>query len=175
MRISICIRRKTGTFRLVWVNESKTGVYLGNVGGTEESHVSYHQDGNRHFKVGDEYHGEFRDEPIVSFLGLKQLLHASMPITDQWFTESTKFAPDNKTHSVILVDEMRLIGFDTIAIDLFLLHRSAESEFVTELGKTVDGRAHFELNVATIVALDNFPEHKIGLALWAARTRSEVS
>ena len=74
MRISICFRRGSRIHRLVWLNESKAGIYLGVLGGQREFHVSYHQDGTRHAKFDSEYQNRFSDVPILSASATDSLL-----------------------------------------------------------------------------------------------------
>jgi hypothetical protein len=80
MRIALCVRFNKRLFRLVWITESKNGIYLGILGGKQEAHVSYHQDGNRHAKLGDDYHNRFKDTSITDHEGPKQLGHLSFPL-----------------------------------------------------------------------------------------------
>src|SRR5437879_92875 len=85
MRIALCVRFDKRLFRLVWINESKNGIYVDILGGKQEAHVSYHQDGNRHVKLGNDYHNRFSDTPIAAHKGPKQLGHLSLPLNKESF------------------------------------------------------------------------------------------
>jgi hypothetical protein len=101
VRIALCVRYQQQVFRLVWINESTNGIYVGVLGAHHDSHVSYHQDGTRHVKLGSEYHNRFSDTPITSHKDVKQLDHFSLPLTKNWFNSKTAYAGDEKTESLI--------------------------------------------------------------------------
>lgn len=172
MRISICFRRANKIYRLVWLNESKAGVYLGLLGGQQEFHVSYHQDGTRHAKLDSEYHNRFSDAPIASYTGFKQLDHMSLAMTKEWFSAATEYTSDEKTQSVVLLDECLFAGRDTCALDVWLLDRASETDFLGTIGRRLVADKKFDVITELVVALECFPKHKIGITLRAARIRA---
>jgi hypothetical protein len=62
------------------ITESKNGIYLGIRDAKQEIHISYHQDGTEHGKLGTDYHNCFSDVQIASHKGARQLYHVSLPI-----------------------------------------------------------------------------------------------
>src|SRR5207253_7646488 len=95
-----------------------------------EAHVSYHQDGNRHVKLGNDYHNRFSDTPIAAHKGPKQLGHLSLPLNKESFKPKMAYSGDAKTESLLLLDERLLWNKDTLALDLWLLDRASETELL---------------------------------------------
>ena len=125
MRIALCVRHEKTIFRLVWINESKAGIYIGTLGAQEDSHASYHQDGTRHTKIGYEYHNRFSDIPIASHTGFKQLGHYSLSLTKNWFNAKTIYTGDDKTESIVLLDQPLFYDRDTLALDVWMTDRAS--------------------------------------------------
>lgn len=172
MRISICFRRDNQIYRLVWLNESNGGVYLGVLGGQQEYHVSYHQDGTRHAKLDLEYHNRFSDVPIASHTGVKQLDHLSLAMTKEWFNAATRYPGDEKTETLVLLDEGLFCGRDTLALDVWLLDRASEPQLFGAVGRMLAAEKNFQVVAEMVVTLDHFLNHKIGLTLRTARIRT---
>jgi hypothetical protein len=171
VRISICFRWNSQIYRLVWITESRDGVYLGLLGGQEEFHVSYHQDGTRHSKIGSEYHNRFSDAPIAAFTGFKLLDHVSLSMSPEWFTAATAYAGDEKTETLFVLDESLFRNRDTCMVDVWLCDRPSERSLLEAIGRTVSGEASFHIASETLLALDNFPNHKLGVTLRMAKIR----
>jgi hypothetical protein len=171
MRIALCFRRNDNIHRLVWITESKNGIYLGIQGAKQEVHISYHQDGTRHAKLGTDYHNGFSDVQIASHKGVRQLYHVSLPITKAWFTTGTAYSGDNKTESLFLLDEVLFRDRDTLALDVWLLDRSSERELFGTVGKLINSDPAFQIITEIVASLDGFPEQKIALTLRSARIR----
>ena len=171
MRISICFRRDSQIYRLVWITESKGGIYLGLLGGQQEFHVSYHQDGTRHAKVGSEYHNRFSDTPIASFAGSKHLDHVSLSMSPEWFSTATAYVEDEKTETLFVLDESLFRGRDTCAVDVWLCDRASEPNLIDTIGLALGSLPSFQIVTETLMALDNFPNHKLGITLRAAKIR----
>lgn len=172
MRISLCFRRDDQIYRLVWLNESTNGIYLGVLGGREEFHVSYHQDGTRHAKLDSEYHNRFSDVPIASHTGVRQLDHLSLAMTKEWFSAATVYDGDEKTETLVLLDEGLFRKRDTLALDVWLLDRASEPELFSMVGRILAADKTFQVIAEAVVALDHFPSHKIALTLRTARIRA---
>ena len=171
MRIALCVRFDKRLFRLVWINESKNGIYVGILGAKQESHVSYHRDGNRHVKVAADYHNRFSDAPIAAHKGAKQLGHLSLPLTKNSFEPKMAYLGDEKTESLLLLDERLLWNKDTLALDLWLLDRASEPELLDIVARVLASDSGFQVLAELVCSLDNFPDHKIALTLRSARVR----
>jgi hypothetical protein len=171
MRIALCVRFDKRLFRLVWITESKNGIYLGILGGKEEAHVSYHQDGNRHAKLGDDYHNRFKDTAITDHEGAKQLGHLSLPLTKESFKPKMAYSGDAKTESLLLLDERLLWNKDTLALDYWLFDRASEPELLDMVARVLASDSDFQVLAELVCSLDNFPHHKIALTLRSARVR----
>jgi hypothetical protein len=171
MRIALCVRSGNQLFRLVWITESKNGIYLGILGREQEVHVSYHQDGNRHAKLGDEYHIRFKEAPITDHEGWKHLGHLSLPLTKESFKPKMAYSGDAKTESLLVLDERLLWNKDTLALDYWLFDRTSEPELLDIVARVLASNSDFQVLAELVCSLDNFPDHKIALTLRSARVR----
>jgi hypothetical protein len=170
MRIALCVRHLQAIYRLVWLNESKVGIYVGTLGGAEDAHLSYHKDGTQHMKMGEGYHNRDKCTPIAAHVGFKHLGHFSLSLTKGCFNRKTTYRGDGKTKSVVLIDERLLLWRDTLALDVWLTDRPSEYELLrTIANKRMDHR--FQVVAELVSALDHFPLHKLAITLRAARLR----
>src|SRR3989442_9081181 len=128
MRIAVCFRRSGQVYRLVWVNEDKGGIYLGYLGVQAEAHWSYHRDGRSHTKIGSEYYNQSDGIPIEDWKGVRQLSNTYMPLSSNWFSAARVYGGDNKTETVLLVDETSFSGGRFCSLDLWLIDRDSEAE-----------------------------------------------
>jgi hypothetical protein len=171
MRVAFCTRHGSSIHRLVWGGESKAGFYVGVLGAREDSHASYHTDGTRHVRIGSQYHNRFADTPINEFQGFKQLDHFSLSLTKTWFNSKTLYAGDEKTESVVLLDEKLLQDKDTLALNVWLTDRKSEQDLLAVTAKGLASDPRFTLVGEFVASLDNFPEHKVAFGLCSARVR----
>jgi hypothetical protein len=171
MRIALCFRRSDNIHRLIWITESRNGIYLGFQGAKQEFHISYHQDGRRHAKVGSDYHNRFNDVQIASHKGVRQLHHVSLSITKKWFTAETAYSGDNKTETLFLLDEALFRNQDMLALDIWLIDRASEQELFGTVGRLIKSDPAFKIITEIVASLDSFPEQKIALTLRSARIR----
>jgi hypothetical protein len=141
------------------------------LGHGQDNHVSYHRDGTRHFKLGSETHVRSTDAPIALHKNWKQLGHFSLPLTTDWFNAKTAYAGDEKTESLVLLDERLLHGKDTLALDVWLLDRASEPELLATVARLIVADPSFKIVAELVLSLENFPDHKIALTLRSARTR----
>jgi hypothetical protein len=155
----------------VWLSESKAGFYVGLLGGQNEFHHSYHTDGMRHDKLDSECHHRFSDFPIALHIGLKQIYHVSLPMTNNWFNSASEYHGDEKTETIILLDEALLLGCDTVALDVWLLDRTSEPILFETVGRISSSNEQLHMVGEVVTALENFPNHKIALTLRSAKIR----
>ena len=171
MRIALCVRHEQSIFRLVWITESKAGIYIGTLGSNEDSHESYHQDGTRHTKIGPEYHNRFKDVPIASHTGFKQLGHFSLSLTKNWFNAKTIYIGDDKTESIVLLDQRLFYNKDTLALDVWMTDRTSEQKLLAITAGSFEVAPKFHAVAELVSSLDYFPNQKIVLTLRSARIR----
>ena len=171
MRIALCVRPLHEIYRLVWLNESKDGIYVGTLGGAEDAHLSHHKDGTQHMKMGEGYHNRDKCTPIAAHVGFKHLGHFSLSLTKGCFNRKTTYKGDGQTKSVVLIDERLLLWRDTLALDVWLTDRPSEYELLRTIAthKRMDHR--FQVVAELVSALDHFPHHKLAITLRAARLR----
>ncbi|HEY3326915.1 MAG TPA: hypothetical protein VGK14_07045 [Novimethylophilus sp.] len=171
MRTALCVRHEKTIYRLVWLNESKAGIYIGVLGSEQDSHISYHQDGTRHTKMGSEYHNRFSDVPISSHTGFRQLEHLSLSLTRNWFNAKTIYTGDARTESIVLLDERLFYDKDTLALDVWMTDRQSEQDLLESIAKHTLTRENFQVVTEFVSALEYFPNQKIALTLCSARVR----
>lgn len=168
-RSALCVRHESGIYRLVWLNESSAGIYIGVLGSDEDSHMSYHSDGTRHTKIGSDYHGGVSDTPIADHTGIRHLGHFSLSLTKNWFNSKTIYSGDEKTASIMLIDESLLTGKDTLAMDVWITDRASEQNLLTTTGNSRFDK--FTPVSEFLSALEYFPDQKIAISLHSARVR----
>lgn len=171
MRISLCFRRVGGLYRLVWLNESGGGLYYGFLGAQQESHESYHADGIRHTKLGSDYHPSGKSAPISEWRGVLQLGHVSMPFTDNWLSAATAYIGDEKTETVVIIDESHFREGRTCALDIWLLDRASEPELYEILAKHLSNDSTFTMIADVVSSLDSYPDHKVAITLRSGPPR----
>ena len=165
MRISVCFRRGEQVYRLVWVNEDRAGIYLGYLGAQQESHWSYHRDGRSHTKLGEEYLNQSDGVSIEKVRGVRQLSNSYMPLTDNWFSAATLYAGDQKTETVLIVDEASFSGARFCSLDAWLISRDSEADLFRIVGASGASETQFTMVAEVVASLDFFPEHKLALTL----------
>lgn len=174
MRAALCVRHNKVIYRLVYFNESRSGFFYGFMGGEKDFHSSYHGDGRRHDKSGRERFNRFRDKQIALHSGFKQLGNASLPLTKNWFNEKSRYIGDQKTESVILIDQCLLHEQDTLWLDVWMTDRASEQKNLDFIAEGVIKRPGVQLVAEHVYALDYFPKQKIILTLCTGKAR-EVS
>ncbi|HWH91242.1 MAG TPA: hypothetical protein VNV64_05540, partial [Candidatus Binatia bacterium] len=87
------------------------------------------------------------------------------------FNAKTAYAGDEKTETVVLLDERLLHGKDTLAVDVWLMDRASESELLDAVARLIEILPDFHIVAELVLSLENFPDHKLALTLRSARTR----
>lgn len=165
MRLSLCFRREARVHRIIWVNESSRGLYLGVLGGMKDSHVSYHGDGKRHARMGSGLCNEQEDVPIADWRGVRQLQHVSLSISKDWFHAGNEYVKDTASDVAIILDDRPFVPLARCAMDFWLLDRASEPEYfaLVERGRSAENA--IRPLVELVVPLEHFPNHKIAITL----------
>ena len=174
MRAAICVVIRNKVYRAVWLNDSKGGIFIGSYGATHDVHLSYHTDGTKHFRdeTQSKAFGSVQDIAIGNFQGHKQVGHLSCPLTDAWFTPKTEYERAAKQEVVIVLEGAGLVGYDTLAVDVFLVHCKSEATFLNEVVAPGVLGSRFELVSSCSLPLEHFPEHCVAPVIWKANTRT---
>jgi hypothetical protein len=170
MRVIVGLEGPEERFRLLWLSESRSGIYIGYFTGTVDVHSSYHQDGTRHSRIAKSHHQRWQDVPLRSHSGVKQLLHASIPIHnrhDLWPRVAS--ARDE----LIILNHSQFAGYDTLAVDALLASTNNDSDL-----NRFPEHAHEEYGFHHISqstwSLSFFPNLVFALSFWAANTHAPV-
>jgi hypothetical protein len=151
----------------VWFNESASGIFLGYYGEKTEHHHSLHKDGSRHLRDNDgrDLLPEVNDVVIDYFRGYRQLLNASMavPSPDSHSVPFSESSADTVTATLHVPP-----GWGRVSMDYYLLHRSAEDQFLRNLRwPPIPSLEPHEVALCLTLALDHFPGHKVALVVFA--------
>ena len=154
----------------MWLNESGGGLYYGFLGGQQEAHESYHADGTRHSKLGGEYFPAGQAIPIAEWQGVLQLGHASMSLSDAWFSDATAYAGDERTETVVVIDDSHFTGARRCALDVWLLDRASEPRLYEILAESAGMLKQFTMIADVVSSLDCYPRHKVAITVRSGPT-----
>src|SRR5260221_5380491 len=129
MRGSICVERGGCLYRLVWLSESRAGLYYGQLGSDRDHHVSYHTDGIRHFRSGDSTYHEFLDVALAESRGIRQLLSANVALSLEWLNATTSYVASRVGETRVVLPEEQLVDCDSLLIDHYLMDQPSEGDF----------------------------------------------
>lgn len=170
MRVIVGLKRGEDCFRLLWLSESRSGIYVGHFTGLIDIHSSYHQDGTRHTRIAKSHHQRWTDVPLNSHSGVKPLIHGSIQVNaphDRWPIVAS--ARDE----FIVLNDSDLAGYDTLAVDAWLSDAGNESAL-----KRCAEHAHRELGFRHIThstwQLSCFPNLLLAISFWAANTHVPI-
>ena len=170
MRVIIGLKQGDECFRLLWLSESRSGIYIGHFNGVVDVHSSYHQDGTRHSRIAKSHHQRWKDVPLKCHSGVKQLLHSSISTEaphDRW--PSVVSARDE----LIVLNSSQLAGYDTLAVDAWLSDTSSESTLERRARHTHQQLGFHHISLSTW-HLSYFPDLLFALSFWAANTHAPV-
>lgn len=170
MRVIVGLKQGDECFRLLWISESRSGIYIGHFTGVVDVHSSYHQDGTRHSRIAKSHHQRWKDVPLKSHSGVKQLLHISI---------STK-APHDRWPSVasdrdelLVLNGAQFADYDTLAVDAWLSDAGSESTLERRAAYTHHHLGFHHISLSTW-HLSHFPNFLFALSFWAANTHATV-
>ena len=169
MRTTLCVRVAGQVYRILWMSESKKGIYVGVFNNLVDSHMSYHQDGTRHWRVAKVYHNRWKDVPLSLHVGIKQLNHSSISILPECFQYWSKHVPIRRNETVIVLDEHQFYGHDTLAVDVWLTDVASETVLLKRLAQTISDSPAFVVIAELIFGLENYENQKLAIMLRAAR------
>jgi hypothetical protein len=167
MRACIAHRASGVLRRIVWFNESATGIYLGYYGTKMEHHHSIHTDGHRHLRTVDETDllPRTKGPPIADLRGYVQLLNASIHLPPQE-THSSAYSEGEKADVLAIIDAEDNPEPERVSLDYYLIHGSSEDEFIKSLRwPSIPELGPHVLGLCQLVRLENFPDHKVAFAV----------
>jgi len=161
------LENKDESRRIVWLTESKSGIYVGLFSGQVDSHSSYHQDGTRHWRIKDEYHQRWKDVPLRTFTGAKQLQHGNMSLLPPLELKGPRHLPSGRDE-VLLVPATDALGFSDLALDVWLSDKTS-ARMLERLMESVHTRTGSRVVAERRWGLDSFPNLLLGLSVSLAR------
>jgi hypothetical protein len=107
MRVSICTDHKSIVRQIVWLNESRSGVYVGMYDETANPHASYHADGRHHVKItrrGKELvMFEEHRKPITSISAYESIITHGAFYSDEIMDRLPQLDINRKETAVVLI------------------------------------------------------------------------
>ena len=173
MRVFVCLKVSGETHRVLWLSESKSGIYVGVFNDTVDLHFSYHQDGTRHSRIAKEHHQRWKDVPLHLHSGVRQMLHNSISLKSLQAHRWPTHAPTTRDETILL-DESQFVGNDSLAVDVWLADSASEQE-LRHSAQTAHLRAGFLAVSSSIWELDNFANLRLAISFWAATTSAPSS
>jgi hypothetical protein len=167
VRACICYRSGGGIRRVIWFNESPSGIFLGYYGTETEHHHSVHRDGHRHLRTvdGKDLLPITKGLPIAEVQGFPQLLNASLhlPSAD---SHSAPYSQGDKADVIAMLDGVGEEAYERVSFDYYLLHRSSEAEFLDSVRWRVAAMGPHELALCLAVALEHFHDYKVAFTVY---------
>jgi hypothetical protein len=172
MRSYICVRHENNLYKLVWTNEDRKGVYVGWYGEVAGTHSSYHTDGIKHFRLSTspEAINQHKGLPIQDIDSFVQVGYQTIPLYSRMMgIIGHEYLKEDSHSAQAFFINGSLFGQDRIDLDLYLLHREKEQEFVRFI---FTSRAD-KINLCAINSLDHFPNHKVAMVILQPNEEEE--
>lgn len=174
MRADIFYKIDDGLYKLAWLNESPTGVYMGqaNLGISKDFHYSYHADGNTHFKSKDLLTKKYNYLAESVLVGVKDVegtlpIHGvTMPLINKWLKAGGKVERYNNEHEIIILDNKDFEGFNHLVINFSLISNNSEEHFLSLINPPED--LDYKIISYRLINLANFKEHSLGIVFYGS-------
>jgi hypothetical protein len=133
MKTAICWRDNARVSRLLWLSESRGGLYYGIFNSAVDVHQSYHTDGVRHTRIGKAHHQRFVDLPLANHKGTRQLTHQGLGPLSPGAASWPKHESSHAFDSVEIIDRSALIGAERLAVEIWLSDHDSLGNLDTRL------------------------------------------
>jgi hypothetical protein len=133
MRAFVCTDYDSTIRKLVWLNESSAGVYVGLYDEKDDPHTSYHADGRHHTKLtrgGNEIE-VFRaqHQPIASIATYQQIISTGAFYADKTMHRLPQFVSGSKETAFVLIGRGIFRHVEALAMNTFIVKRDYEATF----------------------------------------------
>lgn len=168
MRYFVCHTFEGNIYRQLWITESKRGISIGAFGAEEDTHLSYHTDGVKHFALHKngrrEHYLPSQHSPINDIEKYAIIGSMNTPLVERWRGPANTFS-SNKETDIILLDEHLFKAYNYLVIDVAILNKNAEQLFLSQVNPYDDAQSP-KLIVCHLGSMSNFPNHKIAVRIF---------
>jgi hypothetical protein len=173
MRAFICTDYDSTIRKLVWLNESRAGVYVGMYDEKKNPHTSYHADGRHQTKItlGGKEIEVFREhrKPITSISGHQQIMGHGAFYADSTMRRLPQFESSKET-AFVLIGRGIFKHVEALGMDTFIVNRQYEAEFLKRMYADYEADS-FELVTVNTFRLEHFPSHNVSIVLYRVKPR----
>jgi len=172
MRAFVCTDYGSVIRKLVWLNESRAGVYVGMYDKAANPHASYHADGTHHMKIvhrGTEV-TSFQEQklPICSIPTYHSILGHGAFYEDSTMSQLPEFRTTPKETAFVLISHAIFRHIGALAMNMFIVNRTHELEFLSQMYARYQDDT-FDLVTVSIFRLEHFPSHNLSVVLYRGK------
>jgi len=172
MRVSICTDHKSIVRQIVWLNESRSGVYVGMYDERANPHTSYHADGRHHVKITQQRKElvifEEQRKPITSISGNESIITHGAFYTDEIMDRLPQLDSKRKETAIVLIGASIFRHVGALAMNTFIVNRKYERQFLGAMYADYE-MDHHELVTVNSFTLEHFPSHELSVVLYRVR------
>ena len=169
MRYFVCHKFQDNIYRQLWITESKSGIFIGVFGTTEDRHLSYHANGTKHFafhKAGRREHSLPSQHPPISDIEKFAIIGSiNTPLVERWRGFANIFSSNRET-DIILLDEH--LDYNHLVVDVAILNKNAEQIFLSQVNPydSTSTEQSPKLIICHLGNMDHFPNHKLAVRVF---------
>jgi hypothetical protein len=172
MRAFVCTDYDSTIRKLVWLNESRAGVYVGMYDEKKNPHTSYHADGRHQTKItlGGKKVEVFREhrKPITSISGHQQIMGHAAFYADSTMRRLPQFESESKETAFFLIGRAIFRHVDALAMNTFIVKRQYEAQFLKRMYADYQSDS-YELVAVSTFRLEHFPSHNVSIVLYRVK------
>ena len=172
MRAFVCTDYDATIRKLVWLNESRAGVYMGMYDEKKNPHTSYHASGRHHTKItlGGKEMELFREqrEPIRSISTYQQIMGHGAFYADKTMRRLPQFESESKETAFVLIGRAIFRHVEALAMDTCIVNRRYEAQFLTRMYADYQAGS-YELVAVSTFRLEYFPSHNVSIVLYRVK------
>jgi hypothetical protein len=172
MRAFVCTDYDSTIRKLVWLNESRAGVYVGMYDEKDNPHTSYHADGRHQSKMtlGGKEVEVFREQrkSITSISGYQQIISHAAFYADNTMRRLPQFESESKETAFVVIGRAIFRHVEVLAMNTFIVKRQYEARFLKRMYVDYETDS-FELVAVSTFRLEHFPSHNVSIVLYRAK------
>jgi hypothetical protein len=174
MRAFVCTDYDSTIRKLVWLNESPAGVYVGLYDEKDDPHTSYHADGRHHTRItrgGKEVEiSREQGEPIASIARYQQIIGTGAFYADNTMRRLPQFESESKETAFVLIGRAIFRHVEALGMNTFIVKRDYEATFLKRMYADYQTGSH-ELVAVSTFRLEHFRSHSVSIVLYRVKPR----
>ena len=172
MRVFLCTDHDSIIRKLVWLNESPSGVFAGMFDSTADIHCSYHTDGTHQTKfIRDSAESLLSREqhpPIASIQTHQQIIGYGAFYDEKTMNRLPIFKSESQETAFVIIGNAIFKHIQALAMNTYIVHRQYQPEFLNEMYRDYQNPP-FDLVSVNTFRLENFPLHNVSVVLYRAK------